>query len=365
MIRALYVHVPFCDSICAYCDFGRCKMQPSLADQWLLAVERELRIRNLSDTLETMYIGGGTPSALSVSQLDKLLSLLDEYAKGIKEYTIEANPENLCMEKLTVMKKHGVNRISLGVQSFNDELVKRIERHHDQGRINQVLELIHAVGIHNISIDLMYGLPGQSLKLLAEDVDKAASDSRISHISIYSLTIEEHSKFGLQGIEPCDNELEGLMYELICNTLPKYGYEHYEISNFAKSGFESKHNQMYWQYEDYAGIGCGASGKENHIRYDRPFQLLDYLRNEEKCELIRLNKKDEMFEMIMMGLRMKKGIELKRFEELFNCSLLDVYASAVHDNINCGWLILNDGRLFPSDQGMTFLNDVLLPFMDE
>lgn len=364
MISAMYVHVPFCENICAYCDFGRCKMHASLAERWLLAVERELKVREIDDELETIYIGGGTPSALSVDQLDKLLSLLDEYTKGIKEYTIEVNPENICIEKLTVMKKHGVNRISLGVQSFNDELVKRIERHHNKARINEVLDMIHEIGIHNISIDLMYGLPDQSLKQLADDVEIAASDSRISHISIYSLTIEEHSKFGRQGIEPCDNELEGLMYELICDMLPKYGYEHYEISNFAKSGFESKHNQMYWQYADYAGIGCGASGKENHIRYDRPFQLQDYLNDQEKCELIKLNKSDEMFEMIMMGLRMKKGIDLNHFEELFGCSLLSIFASAVNENIDRGWLVLTKDRLYPSIQGMTFLNDLLLAFMD-
>lgn len=364
MIRAMYVHVPFCDSICAYCDFGRCKMQASLADRWLLAVERELKKRNLNDELETIYIGGGTPSALSVSQLDQLLSLLDVYAKGIVEYTMEANPENLSIEKLSVMKLHGVNRISLGVQSFNDMLVKRIERHHDKVKINQVLDMIHAAGIHNISIDLMYGLPEQNLELLAEDLKTAASDSRISHISIYSLTIEEHSAFGRRGIEPCDNELEGLMYELICKTLPQYGYEHYEISNFAKAGYESKHNQMYWRYADYVGIGCGASGKENHIRYDRPFQLLDYLNDQEKCEWIRLSKQDEMFEMIMMGLRMKRGIDLKEFEDLFGCSLIDTYSKAVDENVQCGWLILSSDRLYPSEQGMTFLNDVLLAFMD-
>lgn len=364
MIRAMYVHVPFCDSICAYCDFGRCKMQSSLAKRWLLAIERELKNRKLTDKLETMYIGGGTPSALSVSQLEKLLSLLDKYTSEVKEYTMEANPENLSAEKLAVMKKHGVNRVSLGVQSFNDELVKRIERHHDKKRIDQVLDQIHESGIHNISIDLMYGLPGQTLEMLANDLKTAASDSRISHISIYSLTIEEHSKFGRQGIEPCDNELEGRMYELICETLPKKGYKHYEISNFAKSGYESKHNQMYWQYADYVGLGCGASGKENHIRYDRPFQLMDYLNDQEKCELIELSKKDEMFEMIMMGLRMKKGIDLTHFENLFGCSLMDVYPFAVNENIKRGWLKLAEGRLFPSEQGMTFLNDVLLAFMD-
>lgn len=364
MIKAMYVHVPFCDSICAYCDFGRCKMHSSLANQWLSAIERELKNRNIKDELETLYIGGGTPSALSVTQLDELLKLLDAYAKGVKEYTVEANPENLNAEKLAAMKKHGVNRISLGVQSFNDELVKIIERHHNRQRIDQVLDMIHAAGIHNISIDLMYALPKQSLSQLADDLKIAALDKRISHISIYSLTIEEHSKFGRQGLEPCDNELEGSMYELICETLSKYGYMHYEISNFAKPGYESKHNQMYWQYEDYAGIGCGASGKENHIRYDRPFQLLDYLNDQEKCELIHLSKQDEMFECVMMGLRMKKGIKLKHFEELFGCSLMDVFPSAINDNIKRGWLVLEADRLFPSEAGMTFLNDVLLAFMD-
>ena len=262
------------------------------------------------------------------------------------------------------MKAHGVNRISLGVQSFNDQLIKRIERHHDKKRIDQALDQIHEAGIHNISIDLMYGLPDQTIAMLMEDLNIAANDQRIKHISIYSLTIEEHSKFGRQKIVPCDNELEGTMYELIVKTLPEYGYQHYEISNFAKPGYESKHNQMYWRYEDYAGIGCGASGKENHIRYDRPFQLLNYLNDEEVFERFELSKSDEMFEFIMMGLRMKQGISLSRFEALFQCSLSDVYASAIHQNIARGWLLIEGDSLRPSEAGMTFLNDVLMAFMD-
>lgn len=364
MVKAMYVHVPFCDSICAYCDFGRCKMQPLLADRWLTAIERELLKRQLPTAISTLYIGGGTPSALSVKQLDTLLTLLDDYAQQTEEYSVEANPENLSLEKLAVMKAHGVNRISLGVQSFNDQLIKRIERHHDKKRIDQALDQIHEAGIHNISIDLMYGLPDQTIAMLMEDLNLAANDERIKHISIYSLTIEEHSKFGRQKIAPCDNELEGMMYELIVKTLPGYGYQHYEISNFAKPGYESKHNQMYWRYEDYAGIGCGASGKENHIRYDRPFQLLNYLNDEEVFERFALSKSDEMFEFIMMGLRMKQGISLSRFEALFQCSLSDVYASAIHQNIARGWLLIEGDSLRPSEAGMTFLNDVLMAFMD-
>lgn len=363
MVKAIYVHVPFCETICAYCDFGRCKMHASLANRWLEAVERELKERQLPLSIKTIYIGGGTPTALSAQQLNHLLTMLDSYAQSVKEYTIEANPENLTMEKLLIMKAHGVNRISLGVQSFNDRLVKSIDRHHNQALINQTLDLIHASNIHNISIDLMYGLPNQTLTMLDEDLKLAAMDQRISHISIYSLTIEEHSKFGREGVVACDNELEGAMYELICRTLKEYGYTHYEISNFAKQGYESLHNQMYWRYEDYAGIGCGASGKENHIRYDRPFQLLNYINHEEVIERIELSKADEMFEFIMMGLRMHQGIELKRFEELFHCSLVEHYASAIKCNLERGWLTLNELALQPTELGMTFLNDVLMDFM--
>ncbi len=154
------------------------------------------------------------------------------------------------------------------------------------------------------------------------------------------------------------------MYELICQQLAADGYEHYEISNFARPGYESKHNQMYWHYEDYIGLGCGASGKEHHVRYDRPFQLNKYLNHCEQAEIMTLSREEEQFEFVMMGLRMRQGISLLRYEALFGESLLDHYQNVIDKHCKKGWLLLENGYLAPSEAGMCFLNEILLDFMD-
>ena len=283
--KSMYVHVPFCKSICSYCDFTRVSYQEAMVDKWLVQIKKDLaNVENKN--LDTIYLGGGTPSCLSLKQLEELLVALDSFSVA-KEYTIEVNPETLTNDKAKLLVEHGINRVSLGVQSFNDDLLRVISRKHTKNDVVNSISLLNDVGITNISVDLMYGLPTQTLQQLSDDLLFATS-LEIKHVSIYSLTIEPNSVFGRNNVETIDMDLETDMYTKAIELLEKHGFLQYEISSFAKSGYESKHNLVYWHYEDFYGIGIGASGKEGNIRYSNISDYKSYLAGERKREVIDL-----------------------------------------------------------------------------
>lgn len=324
-----------------------------------------LDLAKIKEPLRTCYIGGGTPSALPCSLLEKILSALQPITSSIEEFTVEANLENLTKEKCQLLQQYGVNRISLGIQTLQDELLAVIERHHCKADVQKTLELIHGCGIHNISIDLIYGLPNQTLSMWQEDLQWAASNPLISHISIYSLTIEKNSKFGRNHVQPCDVDLEADMYECAVQYLTEKHFEHYEISNFAKPQKQSLHNLAYWHYHDFIGIGCGAYGLENHVYYHIPFRLDEYVKGTLKRHEEVRDKKESMFECVMMGLRIKAGINRVDFEKRFACKIEDVYQQAIGENIQKGYLVLDEQSLKCSEKGFELLHEVLLSFMDD
>lgn len=360
-MRGLYVHVPFCDHICAYCDFTRCGYTKGLADKWLKAIEAELKQRQITDC-ETVYIGGGTPSCLSLSQLEGLLKLLRPYLKNSTEATIEVNADSFSEDKLAVCKEYGINRISMGAQSFQSDLLKVIERKADFDMISDAIERIHRQGIHDISLDLMYGLPNQTMAQWKEDLNKAAGLA-ITHLSLYALTIEEHSRFGRANIQPCDPDLEADFYEEAIEFLKQQGFAHYEISNFAKDAHYAKHNLIYWHYEDFYGIGCGASGKINHMRYDNTRNLHTYITKGVCPDKHMLTKQEEMFEAVMMGLRLREGIDKQTFYNRFHEELHMHYEQAIIKHVRLGNLIEDEKRLYTSYQGMLILHDILIDFL--
>ncbi|MCI8272207.1 MAG: radical SAM family heme chaperone HemW [Erysipelotrichaceae bacterium] len=359
-MKACYIHVPFCTRICAYCDFTRCRYQASLADKWLQRVCADLQLQD--DSFSSLYIGGGTPTSLSNTQLSVLLAATGRGRNDEMEFTIEANPDSLDEQKIRIMAKGGVNRISLGVQTFQSDLQEIIARRHTVKEIKGMLQCLIDHGISNISIDLMYGLPSQTMEKWKKDLQIAVS-LPIHHISLYALTIEENSRFGREGVCNIDPQLEADMYEYAISYLQEHGFWQYEISNFAKPDYEAKHNIAYWKYEDFIGIGCGASGKENHMRYDNTRNLHTYITEGAMPSRTDLSKEDEMFEMVMMSLRMKKGLCLKRFETCFACHIEDVYGISIQKHIEQGNLMIDDGYLKTTYQGMLFLHDVLIDFM--
>ena len=359
MIKHLYIHIPFCDSICFYCDFSRIIYQKEYVTKWLKSLEIEIN-NKCFDQYETIYIGGGTPTSLDIDELDKLLSLIKPYTNNIIEYTIEINPESINLDKIKLFKKYGINRVSIGCQSTNDRLLKEIGRRHSFNDVKNAVLLLRENDINNISIDLMYSLPNQSIDDLNNSLDDILALD-INHISIYSLTIEPNSIFGKRNIKSLDEEIEADMYELIERKLLENNYIHYEISNYCKKNYESKHNIAYWEYEDFLGISLAAASKINHQRYTNTSSFKKYFEDiNNKDELINLSKEDEMFENIMMSLRMDIGIDLIKFKDRYNVDLLEYYSDAINNDKEN--LTIIDNRLICTNREI--LNNILLDFMN-
>lgn len=362
--KSLYVHVPFCEHICAYCDFMRVGYHPLLVKKYLDALAKQLQPYK-NDRFDTIYIGGGTPTSLNEDEFSSLLSLFTDLRSELCEMTLEANPENFSEEKIKMAVHYGVNRISLGVQTTHPHLLKIITRTHQPADVSQVIELCIAHGLTNLSLDAMYGLPFQKMEDFESTLEWMIAQN-IPHISLYALTIEPNSAFGRQKIEPVDNELEGQFYLRAIEILTAAGYSHYEISNFAKNDQMSKHNLAYWHYDDFVAMGPGGSGKEHHQRYTNTRNLETYFNDETaKDERIELSVEDEMFETMMMGLRVKEGVSLTRFYQRYGVDPKDIYPKSVKKYSDCGWLRVDDTSIALNETGRQFLHDVLVDMMDE
>lgn len=359
---ALYVHIPFCRHICWYCDFCRTVYSEAQADAFLAALDKEFSLRKFSVQLDTIYIGGGTPTSLNERQLERLLQLLAPYAREVREYTVEINPETLSEEKAALLAEYGVNRASIGMQSSDAGLLKLMNRRHTFTDVQSCTERLQRHGIENFSLDLMYSLPGQTMKMLESSVEDALSLNPY-HLSLYSLSIEENSVFGKRGYEALDEETEADMYEYICRRLQQAGYEHYETSNFARDGKRSLHNTVYWQYRDFYGAGCGASGKEGNVRYDLTRSLKEYIQDPLKRQDTVLTPQEQYFEALMMSLRLREGLDKARFFRMFGVSIDDVYRDEIAEECRRGMLVNTDERLYCTDRGWNLLNEILVDFI--
>ncbi len=360
--ESLYVHIPFCRSICGYCDFCRVVYRREDAERYLNALERELHERNISKDLKTVYIGGGTPTCLDEDVLERLLSLLYPYVQHVLEYTVEVNPETLDERKAALLHRYGINRASVGMQSSDPGLLSLMNRHHSFETVKRCVQILRDSGTGNISLDLMYSLPGQTMEMLEKSVADALS-LHPGHLSLYALTIEENSVFGRKGYEHLDEDTEADMYEYLSGRLREAGYEHYEISNFALPGKRSMHNCVYWQYRDFYGIGCGASGKENDLRYDVCRSLKQYTADPLQRDEIPLSLSDRYFEAVMMSLRLREGLDEALFREMFGIPVQEVYGSVI-DRLCVTGLLQDDGiRLSCTEKGWPLLNEILIEFL--
>ena len=355
-IKHLYVHVPFCSSICYYCDFCHRIYDKKLAEQWLETLKKEIQT-SCSDFYETIYIGGGTPTVLSLDQLRRLLEMISEFADKVKEYTIEVNPESLDEDKILLFKEYGINRISMGVQSSNDRILSSLNRKHSFADVKDKIVLLKKHDLSNISVDLMYSLPDQTMEILDQSIEDILSLD-VPHISLYSLTIEENSVFGKKGIKPLDEDIEADMYEHIERRLTEAGYIHYEVSNYALEGKQSKHNLSYWNYEDFLGISIGASSKIEDRRYTNTRSFEKYFKDPDaKDEDLHLDKSEMEFEHIMMSLRTIYGLDIDMFNKTYHTDLLKKYEKGVNNPA----MIIENGRLICTD--LEILNHVLLDFI--
>ena len=361
--KAVYIHIPFCRHICYYCDFCRQVYQENLASQYLISLQTEIKAV-LSDTAryKSIYIGGGTPSSLSVSQLTYLFETIKPYQQDDIEYTMECNPEDLIAEKIILFQQYGINRISIGVQSASERLLQSVNRNHTLKLVQEGVDRLKSFGIHNISVDLIYGLPMQSMTDWKDTLQKIVQ-LNIQHISLYSLTIEENSVFGKRNIQKIEDDLEADMYEFAIEFLTQKNFKQYEISNFCKENFTSKHNLTYWRYDDFIGLGVGASGKAEHYRYTNTSSLKAYIKDYRNKEYIHLDTSQQMFEYIMMNLRTINGISLSHFEENFKCSFLEVFFQEIEVLKEKNLVEVEKEYFRVSKKGLIVLNDVLLEFL--
>ncbi|EOU2041075.1 oxygen-independent coproporphyrinogen III oxidase [Clostridium perfringens] len=372
---SLYIHIPFCAQKCLYCDFPSFARKDHLRKAYIEALNKEIiSLREKYNNLEinTIFIGGGTPSVLETDELECLLKEVAKLnmAKDI-EYSMECNPGNLTEEKLEVMKKYGVNRISMGLQAKQDNLLKGLGRIHNYKTFKENFLLAKKVGFNNINVDLMFGLPNQRLNEWEETLREIIS-LEPAHISAYSLIIEEGTAFynlyENDKLKLPTEEEERKMYHLAKKILEENGFNQYEISNYAKEGKECRHNLAYWNMDNWIGVGSAAASYINGKRIKNISSVEEYInsineKGEAVEEIINNSKNDNIEEFMFMGLRKINGIDENEFKKRFSMNINDVYGEILNKYIDEGLLIRESGRIFLSEKGIEISNVIMADFL--
>ena len=362
MTNSVYIHIPFCSKICSYCDFCKIYYNEKLASNYLDALEKEIKERYNNEDIYTLYIGGGSPSSLSIDNLKKLLNITKMFKLDkLKEFTVELNVEDINEDKLILLKENKVNRVSIGIETINKEGQKLFNREYSKELITKNINLVRKY-FNNINLDLIYAFPNETIDILEEDINFITSFNP-EHISCYSLIIEDHTILGNNNIKNVDEELDYKMFELIRNKLKEMGYNHIEISNYSKEGFEPIHNMVYWTNNHYYGFGASASGYIDNIRYTNTKNVFKYIRGDYKYEedVLDLNRVIEN-EMIL-GLRLIKGIDKKEFFNKYNKNIEDIYD--IKELISKGLLISNTDRLYIPEDKLYISNSILVNFIGD
>ncbi len=357
-MHSIYIHIPFCNSICSYCDFCKVLYNKEWVNKYLICLEEEIKNRYDNELINTLYIGGGTPSSLDIDFLKKLMDICKIFNIDDKyEFTFECNINDITEEKLEILKKNGVNRLSIGIESFDKKKLKFMERSSNYEEVLEKINLCHNLDFNNINVDLIYGIPGENLHTLKNDLKKMLTLD-VEHISTYSLMIEDNTKIGIKGIKPIREELDSKMYKYIVKFLTNNGYEHYEVSNFCKPDKYSRHNLNYWQNKGYFGFGCGASGYIGNVRYTNTLSISKYLNKDIKNMEELLSLKDVMDNEIMLGLRLTKGINLQEFFNKYEVNLQEVYN--IKPLLKNKELIYKDGNIFINPKYIYVMNEILI-----
>lgn len=369
---SLYIHIPFCKQKCLYCDFPSYSGKEKFMDEYIDALNNEILEKAEKYNINSIFIGGGTPSYLKDSSLESLLITLNKLnLKENIEFTMECNPGTLNRKNLKIMKKYNVNRISMGLQSTKNSILKEIGRIHNYEEFKNNYFLAREIGFNNINIDLMFGLPNQKLEDWQESLVEIAK-LKPEHISAYSLIIEEGTHFynlyEENKLNLPEEDNERLMYLLAKEILDKYDYHQYEISNFSKNGKECFHNKVYWKCNEYLGLGVSASSFIDKKRIKNLDNIQEYIKkinnHESIAEEIHANDvMDDMEEFIFMGLRMIEGINIIEFKKRFNKDINEVYGDIIEKNINKELLICKSEKLFLSQKGIELSNYVMSDFI--
>jgi putative oxygen-independent coproporphyrinogen III oxidase len=375
--KAVYIHIPFCTNKCHYCDFNSYVLKGQPVADYLNALEREMALTVAAvppERIETVFVGGGTPTVLLPDQMERFLSMVARHFPlddPQLEFTMEANPGTTDEEKLAVMKAGGVNRISFGVQSFDNGLLQRIGRIHNTDDVYRSLENARKLGFDNLSIDLMFGLPGQTTEHMRQSLD-AALALDLQHYSLYSLKVEENTLFHTlyqKGRLPLPSEEEEAeMYLMIIERLKQAGYKHYEISNFARPGYESRHNTTYWRNESYYGLGAGAHGYVNRKRHVNVKGIAEYIAAAAHglpvLETEEVAPHEAMEDFMMVGLRLLRGVRQDDFARQFGGRRLeDVFGATLGKLQAAGLLERTEDGYRLSDKGLLLGNEVFAEFI--
>jgi len=367
MIDSIYIHIPFCRKKCNYCAFNSKVSDDAEISAYVDALISEIKTTpySLFPTPYSLYFGGGTPSILKISQLEKIISALK--IDGAAEITIEANPGTVDENYLRNLREIGFNRLSLGVQSFSDELLKILGRIHDSKTALETIQTAKKF-FDNVSIDLMYGLPRQTLEDVKNAVEIAVAQD-VQHISIYGLEIEDGTNFGkLYAAGKLNLPDDGAMYDYITETLPRLGFRRYEISNFAKKNFESRHNLGYWTGKKYLGFGAGAHSYNGKIRSSNICDVATYIKKIRTGESVSVleeivTPKAAMEEFCFLGLRTAEGLSVETFAKNFGKDIFEIYGAVIEKNLKRGLLENYNGRIFLTPRGMKFGNVVFADFL--
>ena len=357
---SIYIHIPFCNSICTYCDFCKIFYNKKYINDYLNNLEQEIKVRYKSEIVNTIFIGGGTPSSLDDEELIRLMNIIEIFKLNDNyEFTVECNIESITENKLKIMKKYGVNRISIGVESFDNSIIKLLGRNHTKKDVYNKMKIVKRY-FSNIIIDLIYAAY-DDINILKSDID-CFLKLDIPHISTYSLIIEDNTMLKINGMKNIDEDIDYEMYKYIEDTLEKNNYIHYEISNYAKNGYQSKHNLVYWNNEEYYGFGLSSTSYINNERITNTKNLRKYLNGEYLDTSVYEDKDIRMENEIMLGLRKLDGIDLDRFKEKFNVSLEDIYN--IDNLISEGYLVKEDNYIKINKKYMYISNEIIVRILE-
>ncbi|MFV0519072.1 MAG: radical SAM family heme chaperone HemW [Lachnospirales bacterium] len=365
MKTGIYIHIPFCVSKCNYCDFLSFSNKENQMEDYTKSLCEEIRKCVINETIQTIFIGGGTPTVLPIQYMEMIIeAVMEKNIESQYEFTVEANPDTVDEKYLQRLLKLGVNRLSFGLQSCNDEILKKLGRTHSYEVFLNKFLIARKVGFNNINVDLMYTLPGQTVADFKETLEKIVKlKPEPEHISAYSLIIEEGTVFFNLNSEkklklPTEEE-DILFNKLCCDVLRENDYYKYEVSNYSKKGYECKHNIIYWELDNYYGFGLNAHSKIYNERKSNTASLDDYLIENKKNEVEVLSKEMEIEEFVFLGLRMTKGINMKKFKEKFDLDFYEIYGEKIEDLVLKGLLVKNNDDLFATENGFNVLNYVI------
>lgn len=367
----IYIHIPFCIRKCDYCDFLSGPSGPEEQADYVQALLREIQAVEEGEgrSVSSIFIGGGTPSVLDERLLGDILREIRNRFKMEEdaEITIEVNPGTANIGKLQAYREMGINRLSIGLQSPEDRELKILGRIHNYGQFLETYQEARTVGFDNINIDLMSAIPDQTYEGWVKNL-RTVAELEPEHISAYSLIVEEGTPFAARKLNLPDEDTEYNMYEATAQILKEYGFEQYEISNYARKGRECRHNVGYWTRQDYLGFGLGASSLYGKERFANTADMKKYLENSKNPEKIRekepsLTREDEMAEFMFLGLRMTKGISKADFQRCFGCTIESVYGEVLEKYESMELLLEKDGRIFLSREGIHVSNSIMAEFL--